>query len=98
MERFCGSSPAEATGINNGYSITNEYSPVEQTMLAEQADLLSDALESLDQSLREVVILKVYAGLTFETIAQVTESFSSTVESRYRRAIMALNTKMRAHK
>ena len=39
---------------------------------------------------REIVELKIYAGLTFEEIAKVTGLQAATVATRYRRALLSL--------
>lgn len=72
-------------------------SPQEQLLAAERARALGEALQALDRNQREVVILRVYGGLTFATIAEVTGESGKTVESRYRRALVALDSKLKAY-
>ncbi len=49
--------------------------------------LLEDAVKSLQPAYREVVTLKVWGGLTFQEIADVTGVPLNTAASRYRYAI-----------
>ena len=49
--------------------------------------LLADAVKSLQPAYREVVTLKVWGGLTFQEIADVTGVPLNTAASRYRYAI-----------
>jgi RNA polymerase sigma-70 factor, ECF subfamily len=55
--------------------------------LREIAELVAAALGRLSVELREVVELKVYAGLTFAQISQVTGLPQGTVATRYRTAL-----------
>ena len=56
----------------------------------ETASLVAKALEKLPEEQREVVTLKLWAGLTFAEIAQTTGSSLNTVAGRYRYALNAL--------
>lgn len=53
-------------------------------------DSLHEALESLNDSRREVIVLRIYAGLTFEEIAEATARPVGTIASQYARGIDAL--------
>ena len=50
------------------------------------------ALAQLPADQREVVVLKIWAGLTFMQIAQALEIPMNTVASRYRYALIRLET------
>ncbi len=63
----------------------------------DRAELLRSAVEALEQPSREVVILKVYGGLTFEQIGQVLEIPGSTAATRYRRALSHIEDSLRKH-
>ncbi len=63
----------------------------------DRAELLRSAVEALEQPSREVVILKVYGGLTFEQIGQVLEIPGSTAATRYRRALSQIEDALRKH-
>lgn len=54
------------------------------------ADAAVAALARLDATDRELIELKLYAGLTFREIAQLTNQPPSTVATRYRRALESL--------
>lgn len=54
---------------------------------SEAADFAAAALSRLSAEQREVVELKIYAGLTFREIADVTKSPQGTVATRYRSAL-----------
>ena len=71
--------------------------PVLEAAASEPADpekrlAIEAALRALPIEQREVVVLKVYEGLTFKEIAEFTDTPPNTVASRYRYAI----EKMRA--
>ena len=56
----------------------------------ELADLVAQALQTLSPMEREVVELKIYAGLTFREIAQITDVPLQTAATRYRSALVRL--------
>jgi RNA polymerase sigma-70 factor (ECF subfamily) len=56
----------------------------------ERADLVSSALCALNPEQREVVELKIYAGLTFREIAEVAGVPLATAATRYRAALERL--------
>ncbi len=62
----------------------------------ETAALVSSALEQLNAEQREVVVLKVWAGLTLKEIGEALEISPNTVSSRYRYALEALRKEMGA--
>lgn len=53
----------------------------------QERDELLDAVASLPQELRELVVLKIWGGLTFEEIASVLGVSSSTLHRKYREAL-----------
>ena len=53
------------------------------------------ALRSLPTDQREVVVLKIWEGLTFQEIADVLDCTLPTAASRYRYALQKLTTKLR---
>lgn len=69
--------------------------PPAQVLAAERAEQLARALDTLEQPAREVIVLKIYAGLTFEAIGCILETSAKTVESRYRRALALLDGRLR---
>jgi RNA polymerase sigma-70 factor (ECF subfamily) len=54
---------------------------------AEQRRLVRQAVEALPAEQREAVVLRVYAGLTFEQMAETLGEPLPTVASRYRRGL-----------
>jgi RNA polymerase sigma-70 factor (ECF subfamily) len=54
---------------------------------AERERSVAAAVEALAADQKEVVLLRVYAGLTFAQIAQVIDAPLPTVATRYRRAL-----------
>jgi RNA polymerase sigma-70 factor, ECF subfamily len=60
---------------------------------AESAEAAALALGRLEQASREIVELKIFAGLTFREIAEVTGAPQGTVASQYRAAL----EKMKSH-
>jgi RNA polymerase sigma-70 factor (ECF subfamily) len=56
----------------------------------DDAELIATALARLTSDDRELVELKVYAGLTFREIADVTGMPQGTVATRYRRALESI--------
>jgi RNA polymerase sigma-70 factor (ECF subfamily) len=61
----------------------------------EEAALLRAAVDSLPDSQRQAVVLRVYAGLTFEQIAGALGEPLPTVASRYRRALERIRDELR---
>jgi RNA polymerase sigma-70 factor, ECF subfamily len=56
----------------------------------EDVDMAAAALAKLDAHDRELVELKIFAGLTFREIAEITGMPQGTVATRYRRAMESL--------
>ena len=62
-------------------------SPVERD---ERRQQIENALMELTTEQREVIVMKIWGGLTFPAIAQVTGVSANTAASRYRYAMVAL--------
>lgn len=60
----------------------------------EEAELLRGAVESLGEKLREVIVMKIWGGLTFAQIAEVLKISHNTAASRYRYALEQLERKL----
>ncbi len=58
----------------------------------EIAETVAAALSQLSADLREIVELKTYAALTFQQISQVTGLPQGTVATRYRSALVKMQT------
>ncbi|MEX2316190.1 MAG: RNA polymerase sigma factor [Pirellulales bacterium] len=57
---------------------------------AEYAEVAAAALARLSEAERELVVLKIFGGLTFREIAQIVGRPQATVATQYRRAIESL--------
>ena len=51
-------------------------------------------LETLEHNQQQVLIMKLFGGLTFDEIAKITENSPNTVGSWYRRGLMQLKEKI----
>ena len=69
--------------------------PAAQAVSAEEHQLVREAVEALPQGQREAVVMKIYAGLTFEQIARALGEPLQTVASRYRRALDRLGRRLK---
>jgi len=69
--------------------------PDAKALTVERDRILREAVESLPREVREVVLLKTFAGLTFAEIAEVLDEPLKTVASRYRRALGKLEEGLR---
>lgn len=88
------SRPVEVT-LGGGESIFDgRPSPPHRAMAAEDEALLRDAVEALPDAQREVIVMRVYGGLTFEQVAEAVGDPLPTVASRYRRGLDALRQKL----
>jgi RNA polymerase sigma-70 factor (ECF subfamily) len=68
---------------------------IEPASRQEELEALNGALAGLADEQREVVVMKVWGGLTFDQIAQTVGIPRDTAASRYRYAMEALKEKMR---
>jgi RNA polymerase sigma-70 factor (ECF subfamily) len=62
---------------------------------AETRALLERAVRGLPEPMREVILLKVWGGLTFAQIAQTTGCPANTAASRYRYGLDALRQRLK---
>lgn len=69
--------------------------PAAAAVEAEQFRLLRQAVEALPPRQCEAVVLKTYAGLTFQQMASVLDEPLPTVASRYRRALDRIGRALR---
>jgi RNA polymerase sigma-70 factor (ECF subfamily) len=56
----------------------------------DESDVVAAALARLSADDRELVDLKIFAGLIFEEIAEITSTPAATIATRYRRALQSL--------
>lgn len=66
--------------------------PDQAVILTEQAKLLADALAELPEEQREVVLLRLKAGVKFRDIAKLQQTSINTVLSRYRYGLERLRS------
>ena len=70
--------------------LSGAFEPASQAASAESAALIEDALAHLPLPLREVVVMKIFGGLTFEKIAEAMQINPNPAASRYRYAMAKL--------
>lgn len=89
----------EASRASRSHRRQNQQTPmIEEILIADDesataiddAEAASEALARLAANDREIVELKLYAGLTFREIAEITAQPPGTVATRYRRALKSL--------
>ena len=73
-------------------SLSNRLGPDQAVILTEQAKLLADALAELPEEQREVVLLRLKAGVKFRDIAKLQQTSINTVLSRYRYGLEKLRS------
>ncbi len=73
----------------------NNPSPAESLLTQERAELLRAAIDGLAEPEREVVVLKVFAGLTFEQAGEMAQTSPKTMATRYRRALVKLENQLK---
>lgn len=69
---------------------TRQPEPAVAAIESERRDRVRAAVETLESAQQEVVVLHLYAGLTFQQIADVLGEPLQTVASRYRRALVRI--------
>lgn len=74
------------------YTATN---PEDELTKNERNERLRNAVNHLGTDEREVIVMKIYSGLTFDEIGRVLEQPAKTVATRYRRALIKLEEKLR---
>jgi RNA polymerase sigma factor (sigma-70 family) len=55
----------------------------------------TEALRSLPEGLGEVLVARIWGGLTFEQIGEITQTSASTAFRRYEEALFLLRTRLR---
>ena len=68
--------------------------PGEQAAAAEERQMVRHVLRELDDDDRTAVVLRIYAGLTFDQIARTLGEPLQTVAARYRRALQKIKDKL----
>ncbi len=80
--------------FENFQQLDSSPSPAESLLTQERADLLRTAIDGLADAEREVVVLKVFAGLTFEQAGEMAQASPKTMATRYRRALLKLENQL----
>lgn len=81
--------------LDNGQPIDGTSDPRSAAQQRETAEIVETALASLPNPLREVLVLRHYAELTFERIAEVLNEPTSTIKSRAKTALEKLHAELR---
>ena len=101
--RAAAQAKAETASIYNGSAGTagvgilatdTEPGPDEDAITAEQQRRIRQAVDALPDAEREAIVLRIYAGLKFEQMAEVLGEPLPTVASRYRRALETLSRRI----
>ena len=71
---------------------TEPAGPEQAVILTEQARLLADAVAELPEEQREVVLLRLKAGMKFRDVAKLQQTSVNTVLSRYRYGLERLRS------
>jgi RNA polymerase sigma factor (sigma-70 family) len=79
------------TAVVGGRSEMFDRSPADRI----DADVATAALESLSIELREVVVARIWGGLTFQQIGRLVGVSDSAAHRRYEAALVALRQKLR---
>lgn len=89
--------------FRSGERTANEFanqpadSQLQRAIQSEEKQTLQELVDRLPEDDREIILLKVFSGFTFEKVAEITRSNTSTVATRYRRLLEKLKSKMKAH-
>ena len=80
----------EKKALTQGNTPVVLIKPRDTVASREEAERLNEALQRLPDEQREVVLLRIYAGMKFGDIADVLQASTKTVESRHRLALEKL--------
>ncbi len=83
-----------ATSVAAAADAADAAEPDAHAIQAERTESVIAAVNELPADHREVVVLRIYAGLTFAQIADVTGEPLPTVASRYRRSLERLKQQL----
>ena len=61
----------------------------------ELSERLRREMDLLDESTREIMVMKIFGELTFDEIGSVLNTSAATVATRYRRTLMTLEERLR---
>jgi len=89
-----GRSREQSIEQSTGVFASAEPQPEAQMMASEQKTQLMQAVDSLPDAQRQAIVMKVFAGLTFQQIALSCDEPLSTIASRYQRGLAKLRHTM----
>lgn len=69
--------------------------PIDQVLTEERDKVLREAIDQLDEKHQEAIVLKLFAGLTFEQAGETTGCSPKTIATRYRRALDKLQNNLK---
>lgn len=71
---------------------SRDHSPDHLAELNEQTNQIQSAIDELEESDREIILLKIYSGFTFEKIGEITQTSANTIATRYRRLLVKMKS------
>ena len=83
-----------STALFASYRADGSTDPEQVVMTNETHQQLRETIDTLPDNYREAVVLKAFAGLTFQQIGLITETSPKTIATRYRRAIEELHSRL----
>lgn len=83
-----------ARSIYDGQMIDPPPTPDGVLLDGEMQQLIRQAVDALPGAARQTLVLKLYAGLTFEQVAQTMNEPMGTITSRYRRSLEKLKERV----
>ena len=76
--------------INESYLSCEQHEGEKKILM----DKVASLIEELNQEQQQVIIMKLFADLTFKEIAELTETSLNTIASQYRRGIKIIQEKL----
>ena len=76
-----------AAGLNRSWFTNDDEAPLD-------AETATEALQALADEFREALVARIWGGLSFEEIGEVTEVSSSTAHRRYESALRKLRIRL----
>ncbi len=77
------------------HKVSESATPVDGLLTRERDQILRLAIDQLHEDDREVIVMKVFGDLTFDEIGGVLKQPAKTVATRYRRALVKLEERLR---
>ena len=77
------------------FQLSDGVDPSQIALAKERDAAVRAAIDELDEKDQEAVVLKLFAGLTFEQAGEATSTSPKTIATRYRRALDKLQTQLK---